>query len=317
MKFIRDIINEKKQAAGTGEGDGPAIPMASVPPAADMTEALVLDDSHAVAEPFDDIDDDGFNLFSDEQVIEGTAEPVDSHVAEAETPVFEEAEYEMLDADDLPEAQAEALDAAPEDDPMTQHILARTENPDLPVAAAETAVAPPIEVPAPAAGRASRRAGRVKTRLLGFGSAQEAVTDPFAAEHPAAEAQADDRLPVGWIVVTDGPGQGATFTLFEGVSQIGRGEDQAIRLDFGDTSISRSNHAAVAYDREQKTFYLGHGGKANLVRMNGRPVLSTEILSSGDRIRIGETSLRFIGLCGPDFDWAGGNHEGEPRVSYG
>ena len=120
----------------------------------------------------------------------------------------------------------------------------------------------------------------------------------------------------GRLKVDSELGQGAAFTLFEGVSQIGRGEDQAIRLDFGDTSISRSNHAAVAYDPEQKSFYLGHGGKANLVRLNGRPVLSTEVLSSGDVVRIGETCLRFVGLCGPEFDWTEANEEGTKRVSY-
>jgi pSer/pThr/pTyr-binding forkhead associated (FHA) protein len=102
------------------------------------------------------------------------------------------------------------------------------------------------------------------------------------------------------------PGPGAAFTIFEGVAQIGRGETQAVRLDFGDTSISRENHAAVAYDTEQKAFFLGHGGKANLVRLNGRPVLSTEELRSGNTIRIGETTLRFVALCGPDFSWAEG-----------
>ena len=88
-----------------------------------------------------------------------------------------------------------------------------------------------------------------------------------------------------------------------GVSQIGRGEDQAVRLDFGDTSISRNNHAAVAYDDEQGKFFLGHGGKSNLVRLNGRPVLSTEEMSNGDEIRIGETTLKFVSLCGENFTW--------------
>ena len=78
---------------------------------------------------------------------------------------------------------------------------------------------------------------------------------------------------------------------------------EAIRLDFGDTSISRANHAAIAYDSEQGGFYLGHGGKANMVRLNDRPVLSTEEISSGAMIRIGETTLRFVALCGSDFSW--------------
>ena len=85
--------------------------------------------------------------------------------------------------------------------------------------------------------------------------------------------------------------------------QIGRNDDQAIQLDFGDTGISRSNHAFIAYDPEDRKCYMGHGGKANLVRLNGKPVLSTVPLASGDLIRISETSLRFVAFCDENFDW--------------
>ncbi|MEL6167781.1 MAG: FHA domain-containing protein [Pseudomonadota bacterium] len=154
---------------------------------------------------------------------------------------------------------------------------------------------------APAAG--GRRGGRVKTRLLGFNAGDDAeAQDVFQgakAVVPASQAE----FPVGWIVITEGPGRGTSFAIGDGVSQIGRGADQTIRLDFGDMSISRSNHAAIAYDAEQNGFFIGHGGKANLVRLNAAPVLSTETLSHGDVIRIGETTLRFVALCGSDFAW--------------
>jgi len=169
---------------------------------------------------------------------------------------------------------------------------------------AEPAAVPAaVEVPAPAAGRAGRRAGRVKTRLLGF--EHSGAADPIESAAKSAGAAAG-RFPVGWLVVADGPGRGAFFSLFTGVSQIGRGEDQAVKLDFGDTTISRSGHAVVAYDDEQKKFFLGHGGKVNLVRLNGKPVLSTEELRGGDGIRIGETTLHFVALCGDGFDWSAG-----------
>lgn len=160
----------------------------------------------------------------------------------------------------------------------------------------------PVQMPAPASGRANRKAGRVKTRLLGFSSDQDHDADPFASKS-TPEVAAQTMYPVGWMVVISGPGRGTAFTLFNGVSQIGRGEGQAVRLDFGDNSISRENHAAIAYDGEQQKFYLGHGGKANLVRLNGSPVLSTEAMESGALIRIGETTLRFVALCGDGFDW--------------
>ncbi|MEM9576645.1 MAG: FHA domain-containing protein [Pseudomonadota bacterium] len=158
-------------------------------------------------------------------------------------------------------------------------------------------------VPAPAAGRAGRRAGRVKTRLLGFNRAVDGAHNPFdQAPETTASAQRE-KYPVGWLVIVEGPGVGHSFSIFSGASMIGRGEDQVIRLDFGDNSISRSNHAAIAYDDEQNKFYIGHGGKSNIIRRNARPVLSTEELHHADLIRIGETTLRFVALCGSDFQW--------------
>jgi len=166
-----------------------------------------------------------------------------------------------------------------------------------------------VEVPAPSAGRAGRRSGRVKTRLLGFQHSSDAEIDPLAAAAGNATARDDVKFPVGWIVVVEGPGLGSSFTLFSGVSPIGRGEDQSVKLDFGDTSISRVNHALVAYDPEQRKFFLGHGGKANIVRLNDQPVLSTEEMTNSDLIRIGETTLRFVALCGRDFEWSAGQED--------
>ena len=115
------------------------------------------------------------------------------------------------------------------------------------------------------------------------------------------------RCPVGWVAIVDGPGRGATFALGTGVSTIGRGTGQSLQLDFGDTRISRENHASLAYDPETRGVYLRHGGKANLVRLNGKPVLNTETLHNGDEIRIGETRLRFVALCRESFDWGDAN----------
>jgi hypothetical protein len=181
---------------------------------------------------------------------------------------------------------------------------------------AETAAPPKAESPATVAATAAsilaaeplrteppRKAGRVRTRLLGFHSADDAAPDPLAAPS-AAPVAGPVRFPVGWVVVTEGPGLGASFTLRAGVSPIGRDEDQTIQLDFGDTAISRQMHAAIAYDEESRGFFLGHGGKSNIVRLNGRPVLSTEDLSDGDTIRIGETTLKFVAFCGRAFDWS-------------
>ena len=148
-----------------------------------------------------------------------------------------------------------------------------------------------------------RRSSRVKTTLLGFDRSDGRTEELFKGNTEKKTAEVC-KFPTGWLVVTEGPGRGTAVALHEGVSQIGRGDDQAVQLDFGDNSISRENHAAVAYDEEARAFFLGHGGKTNIVRLNGTPVLSTEPLNHDDLIRIGETTMRFVAFCNSSFSWS-------------
>ncbi len=158
----------------------------------------------------------------------------------------------------------------------------------------------PVPAAVPELDLPQRRAGRIKTRLLGVDHSNGALEALGANRSAGVEPVL---YPVGWLVIVEGPGCGHAFPLRPGVSQIGRGDDQAIQLDFGDLAISREGHALIAYDEESRKFYLGFGGKPNLVRRNGKPVLSTEGLDHGDVIRIGETALMLAALCGPDFAW--------------
>ncbi|MEM7731941.1 MAG: FHA domain-containing protein [Pseudomonadota bacterium] len=156
-----------------------------------------------------------------------------------------------------------------------------------------------FEVPPPLQPHRPLTIGRKKTRIMGF--CEDAPADLF--DMTGNDAAPGLEFPVGWIVIMKGPGRGTAFVLQNPVSSIGRGADQTITLNFGDDTISRQNHAAVAYDDHMNACFLGFGGKANLVRLNGRPVLGTEQLTHGDVIRVGQTDLKFIGLCGPDFSW--------------
>lgn len=156
-----------------------------------------------------------------------------------------------------------------------------------------------IQMPPPAAGRGSNRSGRVKTRLLGFNPDAMGLSNPF--EKP--ESRTTEAFPVGWLVVVAGPGRGTSFPLHDGVSRIGRGEDQTVCLNFGDNAISRENHVSVAYDSEQNAFYIGQSGRSNIVRLNNKPLLSTEQIRGGDQIRVGETTLRLVALCDEGFSW--------------
>ena len=173
----------------------------------------------------------------------------------------------------------------------------------MPTVAERAAPAPVDPPPQPS----RRPAGRTRTRILGFDRGTDAVADPVAKAKEADEEE-NQGFATGWVAIVKGPGTGQHFPIFTGVAMVGRGEDQAIRLDFGDNAISRQNHAAIAYDPEDNKFYLGHGGKSNIIKLNGKPVLSTEPMSHGDVIRIGETTLRFVALCDETFSWADTNN---------
>jgi hypothetical protein len=163
-----------------------------------------------------------------------------------------------------------------------------------------------------------RRPTRSKTRILGFEMQPSSVVPLFddverspLPQVPAAPGQGHVMFPTGWLVVKAGPGLGTAFALSQGVSQIGRGTDQTVALDFGDMAISRQNHAAIAYDAGSHQFHIGHGGKSNLVRLNGKPLLSTEVVGDGDEIQIGETTLLLKVLCTPAFNWVASDAGGD------
>lgn len=109
--------------------------------------------------------------------------------------------------------------------------------------------------------------------------------------------------PVGWLVVVGGPGKGHFVTIRYGSNNIGRGEDQRIILNFGDTGISRSNHAIVSYDKKSRRYFVQHGGGQNLTYLHGEPLLTPKELNDGDLIILGNTSLRFTPLCSKSFEW--------------
>ena len=130
-----------------------------------------------------------------------------------------------------------------------------------------------------------------------------ATGEAAAPAAAAAQSSAMDDPPVGWLVVVDGPGQGNVLTLGNGVNSIGRDTSERLRLDFGDEMISRAGHATVTYDPRGKRFYIQHGGGTNLTYVNDQPVLAPQELASYTHILIGNTMLRFVPLCGEQFDW--------------
>jgi hypothetical protein len=149
------------------------------------------------------------------------------------------------------------------------------------------------------------------TTIIGYG------TPPSAARGHTEEAapQAETRAPagprlgsepvVGWVVVLDGPGRGGQRPVFNGSNTMGRGSNQRIPLDFGDQAISTEQQAFLVYDARKRVFQIVPNlGRPNLVHLNDQALLMATELKPRDRIQMGETTLLFVPLCGPDFDWS-------------
>lgn len=167
--------------------------------------------------------------------------------------------------------------------------------------AAQTSIAPPPPGPSPAPGIAPPIAPPPAmapkplandpghTRILGYsGSVEGLKTDPV----------------VGWLVVLDGPGKGNFRAVYAGSNTIGRSSGQRIPIDFGDDSISGEKQAFLVYDGRKRQYQLVPNlERPNLVHLNDSALLANAELKTHDKVTLGRTTLLFVPLCGPDFDW--------------
>ncbi len=142
--------------------------------------------------------------------------------------------------------------------------------------------------------------GDEKTRILG-GRRRHRRKEQASDQADPKDAM-DDPV-VGWLVIVSGPGKGRALPLGYGTNTIGRGETDRVRVDFGDNRISRSGQSTVTYDPRGRVYYVQHGGGTNLTYVDDKPVLTPTELTALTHITIGDTILRFVPLCGKEFDW--------------
>ncbi len=107
---------------------------------------------------------------------------------------------------------------------------------------------------------------------------------------------------VGWLVCIEGPAKGQDFRIHADNNYIGRAPYMDIAVT-GDDTISRENHAILAYDTREKLYYFAPGSGRGIVRLNGKAVLMMTELHAYDKIEIGRSILIFVPLCGDQFSW--------------
>ncbi|MEQ1907931.1 MAG: FHA domain-containing protein [Vicinamibacterales bacterium] len=107
---------------------------------------------------------------------------------------------------------------------------------------------------------------------------------------------------VGWLVCVQGADRGRDFRIRSERNFIGRAETMDICVP-GDDTVSRENHAIVSFNPKNGQFKLLPGEGRGLVYLNGDEVDGPQTLKATDKIELGQTTLMFVPLCGPDFAW--------------
>ncbi|MCH5203637.1 MAG: FHA domain-containing protein [Oscillospiraceae bacterium] len=118
---------------------------------------------------------------------------------------------------------------------------------------------------------------------------------------------------VGWLVCIDGPEKGKDFRIYGRNNTIGRSEKSDICLK-ADASISRENHARIAYDVKHNSFVMLPGDGANTVYVNDDPVFTPTAVKSFDVIECGEYKLLFVPFCSEKFTWQDGIKQEQEQV---
>jgi hypothetical protein len=114
---------------------------------------------------------------------------------------------------------------------------------------------------------------------------------------------------VGWLVCLEGAEKGKDYRIYGKNNTIGRSEKMDICIK-GDSTISRENHARLAYDEKHNAFHLIPGESTNTIYLNDEPVYMPTKLEAYDIIELGDCKMTFVPFCNEKFSWQTGFKQG-------
>ncbi|MCR4923538.1 MAG: FHA domain-containing protein [Lachnospiraceae bacterium] len=106
----------------------------------------------------------------------------------------------------------------------------------------------------------------------------------------------------GWIVCIEGKNKGKSYNLYDKQNTIGRNSENDVCIE-GDNTISRDNHARIAYDSRHNAFTLIAKESINNIYLNNEPVYIPTKLEAFDTIELGESKFKFVPFCCDQFSW--------------
>ncbi|MCQ4022116.1 MULTISPECIES: FHA domain-containing protein [unclassified Ruminococcus] len=110
---------------------------------------------------------------------------------------------------------------------------------------------------------------------------------------------------VGWLVCIDGPEKGKDYHLWARINTIGRSEKMDVCIR-NDNTISKENHARLAYDPKHNNYKLIPADSKNNIYLNDEPVYTPTKIEAYDAIELGMCKMVFIPLCNERFNWDNG-----------
>ena len=114
----------------------------------------------------------------------------------------------------------------------------------------------------------------------------------------------------GWLVCIEGKEKGRDYRIEAKNNTIGRSEKMDICIK-GDDTISRENHARLAYDVKHNAFHLIPAESTNSIYVNDEPVYVPTKLNAYDLIEFGESKFVFYPFCTDAFTWQDGLKKAE------
>jgi uncharacterized membrane protein YhaH (DUF805 family) len=108
---------------------------------------------------------------------------------------------------------------------------------------------------------------------------------------------------VGWLVAIEGQSKGSQYRLRAQRNRIGA--DPSMEVSLATPGVERAEHATITYDPRNNRYSVAPGagpvqvGRGSILQ----PLLQPGPLQPYDRIRLGDTTLIFVPLCGPHYQW--------------
>ena len=134
------------------------------------------------------------------------------------------------------------------------------------------------------------RADIYGTRVLnrGRGLTARKPDKTRASAPPRSATGVRGRNPARHMAVTAGPLKGTTIPLTSAPVSIGRAPTSTLVLE---DDYSSARHARIFLEGE--SWFIEDLGSTNGTLLNGHPVVKRQVLSDGDKIRVGHTELTF------------------------